>query len=116
MTFCILPGAGEGNAIIIPCNSSPDAAMAQSSAAKRGTPECGSWACPSWGSIPEPCGAHLCPMLRRVQLELWHSSPGHSTAHAQQLCGTELQFVSLLQGCPVHLDLPQHKASSWQRV
>lgn len=36
--------------------------------------------------------------------------------HPQQLCGTELQFVSLLRGCPVPLELPQHKASSWQRV
>lgn len=54
MTFCILPGAGEGNAIIIPCNSSPDAAMAQSSAVKRGTPSVAPGHVPAGAASPSP--------------------------------------------------------------
>lgn len=32
MTFCILPGADEGNGIIIPCNSSSDTVRSPNSA------------------------------------------------------------------------------------
>lgn len=59
MTFCILPGADEGNGIIIPCYSSSDTVRSPNSARpgmERGRQPRAllPGTVPSWDSIPEP--------------------------------------------------------------
>lgn len=106
LTFCILPGAGKGNAIIIPCNSSPDAAVAQSSTVKQGALSVAPGHVPAGAASPSPavfiCAQHCagcswsCGTEAQGTAQCTHSSCVVPSCNLSLCCGA----VLCLWSCP----------------
>lgn len=123
MTFCVLPGAGEGNGIIIPCNSSPDTVRSPNSARLgmeqgRQPQALLPGTVPSWDSIPEPSQGSSVPKaspLRpgcRWSRSFWQEAQSccawRPAAKTLPIPGEQLAWPGRLAPEPQSAPLPSH--------